>query len=110
MQWLSLAVIVIVAVGLPLTLMYYLIQKTKTYDRDFRAKNAETAKRMSIELGVTVEAAGFVIRDVTIGRDLSFVIVRCLSSTHTVCRVACCRLSSLRAGRIRTRIPVLGGR
>ena len=73
MQWASLAVIIVVAFGLPVLLLVTLVKKTTKYDSEMKGKNAETAKRMAVELDVSVEAAEFVIRDITIGRDLSFV-------------------------------------
>ena len=73
MQWASLAVIIVVAFGLPVLLLVTLVKKTTKYDTEMKGKNAETAKRMAVELDVSVEAAEFVIRDITIGRDLSFV-------------------------------------
>jgi hypothetical protein len=73
MQWLSGVVIVVIAAGLPLLLMLHLMAKTKNYNDTFQGKNKAVATRMAVELGVPVEAAEFVIRDVTIGRDLAFV-------------------------------------
>eukprot|EP01047_Picozoa_sp_COSAG01_P020513 COSAG01_NODE_1169_length_11408_cov_35.108056_3_plen_2198_part_00 len=73
LQGLSVAVIVVIAVGIPTMLLIYLLNTTAKYNQDLKTKNAAIAKRMSIELDVDTETAEYVIRDVTIGRSLSFV-------------------------------------
>jgi ABC-type branched-subunit amino acid transport system substrate-binding protein len=73
MQILSYIVIVVVAVGLPVALLYVLLRKIKTYEKESQGTNYDTAKRIAVELDVDVQAAQFVIRDITIGRDYSFV-------------------------------------
>ena len=69
MQILSFIVIVVVAVGLPVALLYVLLDKIKTYESESQGANYDTAKRIAVELDVDVQAAQFVIRDITIGRD-----------------------------------------
>jgi hypothetical protein len=73
MQYLSLAVICIIAVGLPFVLLICLVHKSITYEKDSKEHNLAVAKRISVDLGVPIKDAEFVIRDVTIGRELSFV-------------------------------------
>lgn len=73
MQILSYIVIVVVDVGLPCALLFVLTRKTATYERETQASHLDTAKRIAVELDVDVQTAAFVIRDVTVGRDFSFV-------------------------------------
>ena len=78
MQWFSGAVVVIVAVGLPVFLGLLLTRKAKAFEKNTRRKYADVAKRLSTEMSteerpVDVATAEYVIRDVAIGRDFSFV-------------------------------------
>ena len=77
MQWLSYCVIGVVAVGLPVSLLYVLLKKVATYERESKGSSLETSKRIGTELNVDVQTAAFVIRDINIGRDFSFVMDAC---------------------------------
>eukprot|EP01047_Picozoa_sp_COSAG01_P029060 COSAG01_NODE_1979_length_8743_cov_18.850069_6_plen_1614_part_00 len=73
MQVLSGFVIAIVSVGMPLMLLVVLIRKTRNYARDEKANYTIVAKRLALDVGVDVETAAFVVRDVMLGRAYSFV-------------------------------------
>eukprot|EP01048_Picozoa_sp_COSAG05_P002284 COSAG05_NODE_90_length_20140_cov_25.117060_3_plen_264_part_00 len=73
MQILSYIVIALVAVGLPCALLYVLTRMSATYERETQNSHLNTAKRIAVELDVDVQTTAFVIRDVTVGRDFSFV-------------------------------------
>ena len=72
-QILSHIVIAVVAVGLPCALLYVLTRKAATYEREMQDSHLDSAKRIAVELDVDVQTAAYVIRDVNVGRDFSFV-------------------------------------
>jgi hypothetical protein len=72
MQWLSGAVILVVAVGLPLGLLYVLKTKASYYESNTRKQYSDVAKRMSAELGVELNVAEYVIRDIVVGEEFGF--------------------------------------
>ena len=71
-QVLSLIVVVLVACGLPLAFGYILIRKASVYQRDTEGSNVALAKKVAEDLKVDEKQASFVIRDITIGEDYSF--------------------------------------
>lgn len=73
LQWASIVVILIVAVGTPLGLLCVLVRKSTVYTRDSATTNLQVAQRMSKDLGCTVDAAQYTIRDLLIGADFAFV-------------------------------------
>jgi len=56
---------------------YILVKKARTYDRETRGTNAVLARRVAEDLKVDEVAAEFVIRDVIIGEDYSFLMDAC---------------------------------
>jgi hypothetical protein len=72
MQWLSGAVIAIVALGLPIALLYKLITKGRYYENNLRKQYSGVAKRMSAELGVELSVAEYVVRDIVVGTESTF--------------------------------------
>eukprot|EP01043_Picozoa_sp_COSAG02_P035061 COSAG02_NODE_2488_length_8701_cov_25.089630_3_plen_360_part_00 len=72
MQWLSGAVIVIVAFALPVVTMYMLVTKASRYENTTRKQYADVAKRMSTEMDIDSHVAEYVIRDVVLGKDFGF--------------------------------------
>eukprot|EP01043_Picozoa_sp_COSAG02_P018544 COSAG02_NODE_868_length_16360_cov_12.608204_7_plen_1171_part_00 len=71
-QVLSSIVVVMVACGLPLAFGYILIRKASIYQRDTEGSNVALAKKVAEDLKVDEKQASFVIRDITIGEDYSF--------------------------------------
>lgn len=65
----SYIVIAVVAIGLPITLYIVLSRKSAAYSE---TANKTTAKRIALELDVEVSTVEYVIRDITIGRQFSF--------------------------------------
>jgi hypothetical protein len=72
MQWLSGAVIAIIAVGTPVGLLYVLKSKAAHYERETRVQYSDVAKRMSTELKVELHVAEYVIRDIVVGKEFGF--------------------------------------
>ena len=72
LQGFSVGVIVIIAFGMPALFGAILTRKAKDYERNTAGSNAEIAKRMAEELDVPLCTAEYVIRDVTIGQNYSF--------------------------------------
>jgi hypothetical protein len=72
MQWFSGVVIAIVAVGLPIGLLYVLNSKASHYEKNTRQQYSAVAKRMSTELGVELHVAEYVIRDIVVGKEFGF--------------------------------------
>jgi hypothetical protein len=73
MQWASVVVIVLIAIGLPIALFVLLYSKARNYEKNQRHEYLSVAQRMSSELKVPLTTAEFVIRDIVVGRDFSFV-------------------------------------
>lgn len=71
-------VVAVIAFGLPVLFDVVLIRSARSYEREFAVPKEEVAKRLAKEMNVDVTVAGYVIRDITIGRDYSFLMV----STH----------------------------
>ena len=72
LQGVSVGMVVFVAFGLPLLFGVVLIKSARDYERTSAKPNAEMAKRLAKELDADVAVAEYVIRDVTIGQDYSF--------------------------------------
>ena len=70
LQGLSAIVIVLFAFGLPLATTAILVRKTVAYSRQSDI-NVEKIQQLSVELGVPLATAEFVIREVEIGKDMS---------------------------------------
>ena len=71
-EMLSGVVITLVAFGLPAAFGYILVSKARNYVKGSMETNAALARRVAEDFGVDEVAAGFVIRDVIIGEDYSF--------------------------------------
>ena len=72
LQVVSAVVIVVVAIGLPLGFGFVLVRASRQYEREAAGKNKEVALRIAKELDADEAQAAWVVRDVTIGRDYSF--------------------------------------
>ena len=72
MQWVSGVVIVIVNFGTPLGLLWKLTRTARFYESHTRKQYADVAKRMSAELGVELNTAEYVIRDIVVGKEFGF--------------------------------------
>ena len=72
LQAASAVVIAVVAVGLPMAFGFILVRASRRYEQETAKKNREIAKRFAKELDADEEQAAWVIRDVIIGRDYSF--------------------------------------
>eukprot|EP01046_Picozoa_sp_COSAG06_P001167 COSAG06_NODE_35_length_30757_cov_53.112532_15_plen_135_part_00 len=73
LQWVSIGVIAVISVGLPIGLFIILWLKAKDWEKNKRGRYADVAQRMSAELGCDLKQAEFVIRDIVVGQDFSFV-------------------------------------
>ena len=71
-QVLSYIVVVLFACGLPLAFGFILVRKAKIYQNDTEGSNVALAKKVAEDLKVDEKQASFVIRDITIGEDYSF--------------------------------------
>eukprot|EP01043_Picozoa_sp_COSAG02_P016702 COSAG02_NODE_740_length_17807_cov_30.958987_10_plen_143_part_00 len=69
---LSYIVVVLFACGLPLAFGSILIRKARVYQRDTEGSNVALAKQVAKDLKVDEKQASYVIRDITIGEDYSF--------------------------------------
>ena len=69
---LSYFVVILFACGLPLAFGFILLRKASVYQRDTEGSNAALAKKVAEDLKVDEKQAAFVIRDITIGEDYSF--------------------------------------
>ena len=76
---LSGVVIALFAFGLPVTFGYILLRAAHSYKRQTGGTNALLARRVAEDLKVDQVAAEFVIRDVIIGGDYSFLMDACAS-------------------------------
>ena len=65
-------IIAVVAIGLPLAFGFILLRASRQYERETAGKNQEVAKRIARELDADEDQATWVVRDVLIGRDYSF--------------------------------------
>ena len=74
---LSGVVVVVFAFGLPIMFGYILLRLARSYDRETRGANAVLARRVAEDLKVDEVSAEFVIRDVIIGKDYSFLMDAC---------------------------------
>ena len=72
LQVLSGVIIAVVAVGLPLATGFVLLRASRQYERETAGKQSDVAQRISKELSTDEDAAAWVVRDVTIGRNYSF--------------------------------------
>ena len=72
LQAASAVIIAVVAIGLPLTFGFILIRASHQYERETAGKNQEVVKRIARELDADEDQATWVVRDVLIGRDYSF--------------------------------------
>eukprot|EP01045_Picozoa_sp_COSAG04_P002231 COSAG04_NODE_80_length_28110_cov_13.522847_5_plen_168_part_00 len=70
-------VIAAVALGIPTSFAWLLIRSARKYARETEANARDTARRLAKELDVDVSTASYVIRDVTIGSDYSFLMDAC---------------------------------
>ena len=71
-QVLSYFVVILFACGLPLAFGFILVRKASAYQRDTAGSNVALAKKVAEDLNVDEKQASFVIRDITIGEDYSF--------------------------------------
>ena len=71
-QALSYIVVVLFACGLPLAFGSILVHKARVYQRDTEGSNVALAKKVAEDLKVDEKQASYVIRDITIGEDYSF--------------------------------------
>jgi hypothetical protein len=71
-QVLSYFVVILFACGLPLAFGFILVRKASVYQRDTAGSNVALAKKVAEDLNVDEKQASFVIRDITIGEDYSF--------------------------------------
>ena len=104
---LSGVVVAVFAFGLPITFGYILLRLARSYNRETRGTNAALARRVAQDLKVDEVAAEFVIRDVIIGEDYSFLMDACALRLL----LACClqRLMSPRVSADRLPpLPLLG--
>ena len=72
LQGASMVIIALVAIGMPLLFGFILMRSAHVYNKHTRGENASMAKRLAKEMQVEDEVAEYVVRDVTIGRDFSF--------------------------------------
>eukprot|EP01046_Picozoa_sp_COSAG06_P054339 COSAG06_NODE_9647_length_1852_cov_1.118654_2_plen_439_part_01 len=72
-QLLSGIVIVLFSFGVPVVFGATLIRKAQQYDKETLGLNAALARRVAEKLNVNPAAAEYVIRDVVIGKDYSFI-------------------------------------
>ena len=70
-------VIAAVALGIPISFAWLLIRSARKYARETEANARDTARRLAKDLDVDVATASYVIRDVTIGSDYSFLMDAC---------------------------------
>ena len=88
LQIVSLLVIAVVAVGLPLAFGFILLRASRRYERNLTGKHKEVAKRIAKELDVQEDQAAWVVRDVVIGRDYSF-LMDAYSPKYLYCKHPC---------------------
>ena len=86
-QVLSYFVVILFACGLPLAFGFILVRKASAYQRDTAGSNVALAKKVAEDLNVDEKQASFVIRDITIGEDYSFLMdaVRIQSDPPLAC-------------------------
>lgn len=72
LQGVSVGVVIIIAFGMPVLFGSILWIAARDYQRNTAKPNEEIAKRMAEELDVPLRTAEYVIRDVTIGTNYSF--------------------------------------
>ena len=85
---LSAVVVVVFAFGLPVVFGYILVSKARDYGQQSAGTNAALARRVADDLGVDEVAAAFVIRDVIIGEDYSFLMDACECPCMTCMRIS----------------------
>ena len=73
----ALAAHVCACLGLPIVFGYVLLKKARIYNRETKGTNATLARRVAEDLEVDEISAEFVIRDVIIGEDYSFLMDAC---------------------------------
>ena len=104
---LSGVVVAVFAFGLPVTFGYILLRLARSYNRETRGTNAVLARRVAEDLKVDEVSAEFVIRDVIIGEDYSFLMDACaLNICSTRCLLS--RAMTFACARRFTSLPVLG--
>lgn len=84
MQVLSGIVIVLFVLGAPLFLWHNLRRKALIYNSEHKQRTTTKAKQLAADLEVPLSQAEFVVRDMTIGRSLGFVMDACKSTRHLV--------------------------
>lgn len=72
MQIVSIIVIFTFVFGAPILLWWNLSKKASAYSREHAKTTATKAKSLADDLGVPLNQAEFVVRDMTIGRSLGF--------------------------------------
>jgi hypothetical protein len=72
LQTISGVIIVVVAFGLPVLFAFVLIRSARNYTRDFAGPHEAIVQRVASDMDVTPNTAAWVVRDITIGRDYSF--------------------------------------
>ena len=72
LQGMSYAIVVLIAIGLPLGMGIVLVRSARSYEREISKSHSPMATKLSEEMKVDLVTAEFVMRDVTIGQDYSF--------------------------------------
>jgi hypothetical protein len=72
LQAVSAVVVAVVAFGLPVLFGLILLRAAHNYENEFAAQNMEAAKLLAKEVDSDQATAEYVMRDITIGRDYSF--------------------------------------
>jgi len=72
LQGVSGVVVALIAFGLPVLFSWILIQSARDYERTSKGPNAKMAKQLAQEMHTELTVAEYVIRDVQIGEDYSF--------------------------------------
>ena len=78
LQGVSVGIIILIAFGMPVLFGLILWTAARNYQRNIAKPNEEIAKRMADELDVPLSTAEYVVRDVTIGQNYSFLMDACL--------------------------------
>ena len=88
LQVVSAMIIAVVGVGLPLTSGYVLLRASRQYEQDTGDKNLEAVQHIAKELDVDENQAVWVVRDLVIGRDYSF-LMDAYSPKYIYCKQSC---------------------
>ena len=65
-------IIAVIAFGLPVLFAFILLRAARNYKRDFAGPHKAVVSRVARDLDVDHDTASWVVRDITIGRDYSF--------------------------------------